>query len=606
MGRSTCKSRAANVYDGTVIFLRKGSVTAGKITMLPPAKARPCSGIPLFFLLGCSILCAQTVTVSPLATIQMTQSGPVAAPQTVSILASDGGALNWTATISEDAPWIALSATQGSTPTTIWVGLVEWRAVGQPTGSYSGQITFMANGASTVVQVTWVVVPRMAGPVFSYLSGPAGCTQPDGYPDAALCTVPEEAPPGNFTPPPVGGSYVDANFGASVKVVTSPGVYHTYSANNPLSAGNKYVMTYLTNGSFDVVLAATGAIAFHSVNANQDFFWDSYDDSVYYYPNATAFMKHDLNTGQDSTVVDYAADGHGFTLIKRGGTTGSSKDNWISFFAPNEKQVCTLDLNTVKTYCADYGSASDLPYGGIDYTIDSKGVDKTSGKRYVVVVSQTMNPGFYSVNMAMGRLDLEFRGPEDPESNGNHDGICDVGEKCMAPSHSDTFEDSNGTQYLVFDHFTENPCEVSLGTYQLNKGSMILQPVELGGGKRTVMSLWKCPFPNTKGGTDEHIGCAKYAAFCVISTISPFRTAAELPLRFPHATEVMVMRGNGLEVRRLAQTRSVRFPEDGDESYWSMPRAAISNDGSLVVADSNFGVRGGVRVTLIPTGYPGR
>jgi hypothetical protein len=68
----------------------------------------------------------------------------------------------------------------------------------------------------------------------------------------------------------------------------------------------------------------------------------------------------------------------------------------------------------------------------------------------------------------------------------------------------------------------------------------------------------------------------------------------------------MVMRGNGLEVRRLAQTRSVRFPEDGDESYWSMPRAAISNDGSLVVADSNFGVRGGVRVTLIPTGYGGR
>jgi len=37
-----------------------------------------------------------------------------------------------------------------------------------------------------------------------------------------------------------------------------------------------------------------------------------------------------------------------------------------------------------------------------------------------------------------------------------------------------------------------------------------------------------------------------------------------------------------------------------------MPRAAISNDGSLVVADSNFGVRGGVRVTLILTGYGGR
>jgi len=576
--------------------------------MRPPAKIQLRSGVPLFFLFGCSILCAQTVTVSPnLATIRMAQGGPVAGSQNLSIRASDGGALNWMASVSEDAPWISLSATRGSTPATIRVGLVGWRAEGQRAGTYSGKVTFSArNVAATTVQVTWVVVPRMAGPVFSYLSGPAGCSHPDGYPDAALCTVPDEAPPGNFTPPAVGGSYVDANFGASVRVITGPGVYHTYSANNPLSANNTYVMTYRSNGAFDVVLAATGKVAFSRVSANEDFFWDSFEDSVYYYPSGPAFVKHDLRTGRDSTVVDYRRGSHIFTSIKRGGTTGSSKDNWISFFAENEKQICTLDLNTVKTYCADYGNAPGLPYGAIDYTIDSKGVDKMSGKRYVVLVSKSVNPGFYSVNMATGGLDLEFRGPEDPESNGNHDGVCDAGERCMSPSHSDTFEDSDGIQYLVFNHQTESPCEVSLATYQLNKGSAILQPVELGGGKRTVMSLWKCPFPNTKGGTDEHIGCAKNAPFCVVSTISPFRSSAEQPLRFPHATEIITMRGNGLEVRRLAQTRSVRFTEDGDESYWAMPRAALSNDGSLIVTDSNFGVRRGVRVTLISTGYGGR
>jgi uncharacterized protein (TIGR03437 family) len=85
--------------------------------------------------------------------------------------------------------------------------------------------------------------------------------------------------------------------------------------------------------------------------------------------------------------------------------------------------------------------------------------------------------------------------------------------------------------------------------------------------------------------------------------VAPYRSASDPPVRFPHATEIMVMRENGLEVRRLAESRSVRFREDGDGAYWAEPRAALSNDGSLVVSDSNFGEIGGVRVTLIATGF---
>ena len=258
----------------------------------------------------------------------------------------------------------------------------------------------------------------------------------------------------------------------------------------------------------------------------------------------------------ESTVIDYAKDGHGFTRIVRGSTTGSSKDNWISFFEPDQKQVCVLDLNTVKTYCADYAAAVP-PYGPIDYTLDSKGIDKASGKRYVILVAG--NSGLYSVNLKTGRLDLEFRG--------------------LNPSHADTLEDSGGTQYIVFDSFTELPCEVSTATYQLNKGASLPQPVELGGGRRKVMSLYQCPFPSANRGPDEHIGCAKNAPFCVISTVAPYRHASDPPLRYPHATEIMVMRENGLEVRRLAESRSVRFWEDGDSmSYFAEPRAAISNE----------------------------
>ena len=454
------------------------------------------------------------------------------------------------------------------------------------------------------MKVTWIVVPRLPPPAFSYPAGPQGCTTPAGYPDAALCTPPGEAPPGNFAPPPPGGTFTDFNFGGLIRVLTGPKVYHTYSDNNPLSANNKYLMAYLSNGSFDVVDVASGRVVRQNVGCNQDFVWDSYNDSIYYYNRDTSIIKHDLSNGHETTLVNYAKDGHKFSSVTRGGTTATSKDNWVSFFAPKEQYVCTLDLNTVHTYCADYSKAAGVPFGPVDYVLDAKGIDNATGKRYVIVVTNAAStPAFYSVNVAAGRLDLEFRGPEDPESKGNHDGVCDPGEKCMLPTHSDTFEDAEGAQYLIYNSFTEMPCEVSLATYQLNKGSRMLDPVELGGGKRTVMSLWKCPFPNTNGGTDDHVGCAKNAPYCVVSTVSPKRGPGDPPVRFPHATEIFVMRGNGAEIRRLAETRSVRYLSEGEESYWEEPRAAISNDGTLVVFDSNYGQPAGVRVNLLPTGF---
>ena len=559
---------------------------------------------PLVF--GSAALLAQNLTVSagPLV-FNMAATGPVSVPQNLTVSASGSTSLNWTATVSGDAPWISLSSASGTTPATVAVSLVLWRAQAQAPGVYNGTITFAAPGtAAATVKVTWIVAARLPGPNFSYLSGPQNCTNPGGYPDPALCTVPNDTPPGNFAPPGVGASFTDGNFGGNVRVLTGAGVYHTYSNNNPLSAKNKYLMTFSENGFFNVVDVATAQIAFSHFNANQDFVWDSYNDSIFYYPSGAAFIKHDLAAGTDTVLVDYSKDSHRFTRITRGGTTATSKDNWVSFFAPSEQYVCTIDLNTITTYCADYSKAPGVPLGSIDYTVDSKGVDRTTGKRYVVaVVGGGSTPAFYSVNLAAQRLDLEYRGPEDPESSGNHDGICDPGEKCMYPSHSDTFEDASGTQYLVYDSFTESPCEVSLATYQLNKGANILQPAELGGGKRRVMSLWQCPFPNTNGGTDDHVGCAKNAPFCVISTVAPYRHLTDPPVRFPHATEVFVMRGNGTEIRRLAESRSVRFYEDGDSAYWAEPRAAISNDGSLVVFDSNYGNLAGARVNLMPTGF---
>ncbi len=554
-------------------------------------------------LIGCSPLHPQSVTVSPKEiTIRQAAGGPLGTGRVVSIVAV-GEPVEWTAAVSGDgdAAWVYLSAVSGKTPGSVYVGLVNWRAEVQKPGRYSASVKISARGVSEIVKVEWTVVDSAPGPKFTYLAVPAGCETPAGYPDAALCNPLDQSAIGRFVSPVPGATYVDPNFGAKIKVLTGTGIHHTYSTPNPLSANNTYLMTFPADGTFDILAAATGKAVARKVDGNQNYFWDASDDDSYYTLEGAAIFKYGVKRKKRSKVVDYGKAPYKFSGITRGGTGDTSKDNWISFFAENGSQVCALDISSVKTYCADYSKASGPPFGKIDYSLISKGTDKTSGKRYVVLIAAGAAPGFYSVNAQSGKLDFEFRGPEDMEKAGNHDGVCDPGERCMYPSHADTLEDSAGIQYLVYNSQTEVPCEVSVATYQMNRGPKLMEPAVLGGGRTKVMTLWKCPFPNSPG-PDEHVACAKKAPYCVISTVPPLRAAKDAPLRFAHTTEILIFRENALEVRRLAQTRSVPLREEGGESYWSQSHGSISNDASLIVFDSNFGVVNGHRVNVLETG----
>ncbi len=554
-------------------------------------------------LIGCSTLQPQSVTVSPKEiTIRQVAGGPIGMGRVLTIAAT-GEPVEWTASASVEGgeSWVALSAAGGKTPGSLNVDLVHWRAEAPKPGRYSASVKISARGGSETVKVEWIVVENVPGPKFTYLAGPAGCETPAGYPDAALCHPLDQSAIGRFVAPVPGATYVDPNFGAKIRVLTGIGIHHTYSTPNPLSANNTYLMTFPADGTFDILSAATGKTVARKVDGNQNFFWDASDDDSYYTLEGAAIFRYGVKQKKRTKVADYAKPPYKFTGIARGGTGDTSKDNWISFFAENEKQVCALDIASAKTYCADYSKSSGPPFGKIDYSLISKGTDKTSGKRYVVLVAAGTAPGFYSVNAQSGKLDFEFRGPEDMERAGNHDGICDPGERCMYPSHADTLEDSAGIQYLVYNSQTEVPCEVSVATYQLNRGPKIMEPAVLGGGRTKVMTLWKCPFPNSPG-PDEHVACAKKAPYCVISTVPPLRGANDAPLRFAHTTEILIFRENALEVRRLAQTRSMPMREEAGENYWSQSHGSISNDASLIVFDSNFGQVKGHRVNVLETG----
>jgi hypothetical protein len=436
----------------------------------------------------------------------------------------------------------------------------------------------------------------------TYGAGPNFCSTSPGYIDYPYCTIPGEIPLGSFALPAIGGSYTDPNFGGVIRVMTGFPYIHPYATPSPLSAHNKYLHV-LERDTFSsrMLDVATAAVAFDRVPfAGGAHVWDANDDDVYYILTTSQIIKHRLSTNTDTVVVDYS---NRFSYINAGGSTDTSKDNWLSFWAPNEHNVCAVDLNAARTYCADYTAPHADSSAGchfIDYSLMTRGVDTVTGKRYVLLMASPAL-GVWSVNLATGNLDYEYRGPEySAISQGNRDGVCDAGEPCLGAPHADVMEDSSGKQYLVSTQGNESPCELDLVTYALSAGPRLYTLDTAGGGLHRVMNLANC-------GTswpDFHIGCAKSSPYCVFSSFSDVtRTPADLTTPFPaepHRTQLIVMRGNGDEIRVLAHARSVLYDDDG---YFSTPRAAMSNDGAYVVFDSNFGVDDGERVNLLETGF---
>jgi hypothetical protein len=450
-------------------------------------------------------------------------------------------------------------------------------------------------------------------PAFTYLSGPNFCTVQYAYVVPAFCIAPGEQPLGSFTVPSVNASYIDPNFGAKIRLLTDTTLdsVHQYSNPSAFSATGKYVLLATAAGWLRIVEVETGNVV-TTLSSDWDMAsprWSALDDDVLYTIGGNShpaqIAKYQVSTGLRTTLIDYSRDERHFTGIDTGGTGDVAADNWIAFWAKNEHQVCAADLNLIKTYCTDYTAprpASHVGWGFIDYVLITKGKDAEANKRYVLLIAEPAL-GVFSVNEETGRLDFEFRGPEIPagmmggdSGTGNHDGICDPGETCLSTPHADTFADG-GKQYLLLSMGFDAPsCEADLVSLDISKGAKMLLPAEAGGGRKKIMTQYACGLT----WSSSHIGCARSdVAHCVISIDTPepglpttIRNGTE-----PFHSEIMVMGGNGAEIRRLAMHRSVQW------QYWDQPRACISPDGSLVLWDTNFGVPNSHRIVVAETGF---
>jgi hypothetical protein len=543
---------------------------------------------------------AQDLAVAPSqVAFSMAESGPQPPASRITVTSSQP----WKAAVS-NTDMLSVSPAQGAGGGAVTVAFAGWWADSRPPGTYTASVTISNDQKIARAVAFTLTVAARKYPKITYAGGRAnGCADVPGLPaaNAALCTVPNGSLPGQFVPPAAGGSYVDPSFGARIQILSAPQSMHGYSTPSPVSATGRYVL-YSARDAGQVAELSGGRVVRTLPFGAEGALWDGQSDNWIYRLAGSTVRRYDIATGRDDVIVDYARSPRRFRSITTGGTSEITKDNWIAFTAKEAGQVCALDLNSIKTYCALIPAGAE-----VDYPNMSKGVDRASGQRYVMLI--VGGPfALYTVNLSEGRLDLASRGPESiMMEGGNRNGICESGEPCIGAGHSDTFEDSEGNQLAVMGLEEQSPCGYSLYTLQLNKGAKMGLPAETGGGLKRVFPLFRC------GGqdlwVDYHAGCAKAAPYCVISTTTqPFNRTRDpndqTPLKSsPYVGEVMVMRDNGVEMRRLAEHRSVSFRNEESNGYWSTPRAAISSDGAMVIGTSNFGVPNQQRVFAVETGF---
>ncbi|MDX1981128.1 MAG: hypothetical protein SFV51_12730 [Bryobacteraceae bacterium] len=442
------------------------------------------------------------------------------------------------------------------------------------------------------------------GSFFSYLNGPNYCTAAPGFPAPALCTAPGEVPLGSFPLPSPGGTYIDPNFGATVRILTAAGQNrHAYSSPSVLSTTGKYALVTLNSTTTAILDTTTGAPVRQMLRTQRtwssgEVVWDTaYDHILYYlsgYWNGVRWindrlMRYDILADTETLIRDFAQGPYYFPWIMRGGTGDMSRDGWLPFYTPD--QVCVVNVRNARTICATYTNAGGLPWTLIDFVSISKGRERTTRKHYVMMQGQPSN-AMFELDAQRGRLTFLFRGPEMPYElmgNGDGDGVCEPGESCMGQSHSDTFEDAQGNQYLLRAVQLRSPCSWVLSSFRMAAG-----PAMATSGRTDVALLALC---GTTPWPAMHIGCARETSYCAVTLENqpvlpePVRNGA------PYNGEIWVMRGNGLEFRRLAMHRSVI------QSYYDQPRACISDNGRTVLWDSNYGVLGSQRVAVAGTGF---
>jgi hypothetical protein len=359
-----------------------------------------------------------------------------------------------------------------------------------------------------------------------------------------------------FSPPQKGDMYRDPGFGCEVRRLTagvedygSP-AHHEYSSMNPFNADNTRILGLLNSGAFFIMDKRGNEIvsgAKLGILGNQEPRWSPHNPNLLFFHERNQIIKYDLGTSTFSTVHVF----QNYTTINFGGGEGDiSEDGDHIVVIGNNRFVQVYEFST-DTVSPVFDTGAN-GYDWFDMTPDNN----VLGLWYARGAGRYRGLELFDRNMQFLRQVIPWTG------------------------HADRGRDINGDEIIAIiasnDPFPALGCE--------ENG---VEKIRLFDSQKT------CIFPLYWGeGAHISINNVHGHPWMLVSNTSYFDSVSApsewLPANWmdrwgTYVNEIDLVKLDGSIVWRLAHHRSRAL-----DSYYHMPRAALSGDGSYVLFDSNF------------------
>jgi hypothetical protein len=355
-----------------------------------------------------------------------------------------------------------------------------------------------------------------------------------------------------FIPPSAGGSYTDAVFGTAIKRLTNgmsmvradngatlTSVQTEYSTMSPFNHDNtrllllhfSYFGLYDGGGNYlrDLPL---------EINASSEPRWSRNDPNVFYYVRGNQLKQYNVGTGAISVLHTFSQ----YTQIKGNGESDISLDgDHLVLQGDGRVFVYTISTDAVGPDFDTTGHGFDslyiTPDNNVTITWNASGTSRYTGIE------------LFDQNMSFLR------------------------QVARAGGHMDVTRDVNGDEVLIWTNSGD-------ATPLANCPNGIVK-IRLADAQQTCMLAigWI--------GVAVHISAPDNAGWVLVETYAPSDPIPPSTSWKLYTNELLLVKLDGSEVRRIAHHRSRPF-----NSYTYMPRIAVNRQGTKAVYSSNYGLQG--------------